>query len=62
MEAGEIILIMGAFSSPLLAAWNAWQGTRIKELEIKMKNLCSECEYDFTPKNKEKSKKLPSAS
>jgi len=60
MEAGEIILIISAVASPVLAIWNAYQGMRIKELELKYNNLCDECEYVFTPK--EKNKKLPSAS
>lgn len=57
MEASEIILIISACSSPILAIWNAYQGTRIKELELRYENLCSECAFDFTPKEK----KLPNA-
>jgi hypothetical protein len=59
MQVGEVILIIGACSSPILAAWNTWQGSRIKMLEIQMSKLCETCEYDYTPK---KEKKLAVAS
>lgn len=50
MEAGEIVLIISAFASPILAIWNAWQATQIKELEFKYNNLCNNCEFSFKPK------------
>jgi len=52
MEAGEIILIISAIASPVLAIWNAYQGMRIKELELKYDNLCDSCIHDYTPKTK----------
>lgn len=51
MDAGELILIISACASPVLAIWNSFQGTRIKELELKYANLCKDCQYDFTPRN-----------
>ena len=50
----QIILIIGTCTSPFLAEWNIYQGNKIKTLELQYENLCSQCIYDFTPKNKEK--------
>jgi len=50
MQAPEVLLIIGACASPLLAMWNTYQGIKIKELELKYDNLCKNCIYDFTPK------------
>jgi len=59
MNPGELILIIGAISAPILAIWNSFQGMRIKELELKYANLCKDCVYDFTPRT---SKTLAKAS
>lgn len=62
LEISNIILIIGAIATPFLAAWNTWQGTRIKLLEVQMSRLCDNCEYDFTPIKEEKEKKTFQAS
>lgn len=51
MDAQSIVIITAAIASPILAMWNVYQGTKIKALEIKYNNLCSQCLYVFTPKN-----------
>lgn len=53
MSPEQIILIIGAIATPVLAIWNSFQGMRIKELELKYNALCDNCVYDYTPKNKE---------
>lgn len=51
MTTSEIILIISAIASPILAIWNSLQGLRIKELEYKYDNLCSTCEFNYSPKS-----------
>jgi len=51
LNAGEIVIIIGAAATPFLAAWNSWQATQIKKLKLQMETLCETCIYDYTPKN-----------
>lgn len=46
----EVLLIITSVSTALVLIWNTVQGGRIKELELKYKNLCFNCKYEFTPK------------
>ena len=56
-------MIYGAEILTILATiqvlWTGWLTLKSKELDLKYKNLCKDCEYDFSPK---KGKSLPKAS
>jgi hypothetical protein len=43
----------GALLTIIAAAqvvWSGWLHLKSKELDLKYKNLCKDCEHDFTPK------------
>lgn len=46
------------FFFTIQAGISAWQHVKIESLKTKVKNLCKDCVYDFTPRNKEKPESL----
>jgi len=41
-----------AFITTMNVGWTAWLQYKSQQLEANLRNICKECEYEYTPRKK----------